>query len=158
MRDQHGFRFLIHQQDGYDFAVALGGLDVDHALAAARLLPVLVNSGAFAVPVFGDRQDHVGDHLAFVLAVSLAIFLWLVLGRDRHADDVVAVIEVHTAHTISRAAHGADIFFAEADSHAFVRCQEDDLLPISQGSGNQLIAFINADGDNAARHYIREIS
>ena len=92
-----------------------------------------------------------------MLAVSLAILLRLVLRRDRHADDVVAFIEVHPANAISRAAHRTNVVFCEADRHAFMRSQEDDLLAVSQSRGHQFIAFINADGDNATRHDVREI-
>ena len=61
MRDQHGLRLFIHQQDAHHFAVALGGFDVDDAFAAARLLAVFVDQGALAVAVFGDAEDLVGE-------------------------------------------------------------------------------------------------
>src|SRR5581483_1828576 len=79
------------------------------------------------------------------------------LGRDRHADDVIAFIEIHAAHAISGTAHRTNILFVEADSLAFVRGEEDDLVAVRNGSGHQLVVFVDADGDNAARHYVGKI-
>src|SRR6185437_13218099 len=77
--DKHGFRFLVHQQDGHYFAVALGGLDVDNTLAAARLQAVFVHSGALAVAVLGDGENQVGVLFSrlrlFALGFSLAVAL-----------------------------------------------------------------------------------
>src|SRR6185437_9876707 len=176
--DQHGFRFLVHQQDAHHFAVARSSLDVDDALAAARLQAVFVHLGALAVAVFGDGKDQVGVlfgslcRLAFGVsfAVSLgagSLFYFGLraegdrrlarLGSHGHADDVIVFVQVHAAHSVRGAAHGAHILFVEADAHAFLRGQEDDLVAVGHAGVHQFVIFINADGDDAARHHVAEV-
>src|SRR5512146_2708932 len=176
--DEHGFRFLIHQQDAHHFAVARSSLDVDNALAAARLQPVFVHLGALAVAVFGDGKNQVGVlfgslgllALAFSLAVALSSHSFFYfglrtenhgrlarLGSYGHADDVIVLVQVHAAHAVGGTAHGADILFVEADGLAFVRGQEDDLVAVGHAGVHQFVVLINADGDNAARHHVAEV-
>ena len=49
--DEHQLVVVVHVRDADDLAVALAGLDVDDADAAARLQAVLVELGALAVAV-----------------------------------------------------------------------------------------------------------
>ena len=61
------------------------------------------------------------------------------------------------ADAVSGAAHGADVALFEADGHAEVRGEEDDLRAIGDAGGDQLVVGIDADGDDAARHDVREV-
>src|SRR5581483_1883544 len=38
-----------------------------------------------------------------------------------------------------------------------MRSEEDDLTAISEGDANQFVTLLNSDGNDAARHYIREV-
>ena len=49
LRDQHQLVVVGHLRDADDLAVAIAGLDVDDADAAARLHAVLLELGALAV-------------------------------------------------------------------------------------------------------------
>ena len=57
--DQHYLGSFVDQCDGYYFAYALRGLDVDYAFAGAVSEAVLVGGGALAVAVFGYGEDQV---------------------------------------------------------------------------------------------------
>ena len=134
---------LIDQLDADHFAVARRGLDVDHAFAAARLESVLLDVGAFAEAGFGDAEDA-GD-----VAIGFC--------RDREADDVVIFADVDAAHAVRGTAHGADVFFSEADGHAVVRGEEDDLVAVGDANADQLVVLVDANGDDAARHDVAEV-
>src|SRR5262249_43045513 len=64
---------------------------------------------------------------------------------------------MHAADSICRAAHWTYIRLFEANGHAFVRGQKHDAVPIGDAGGNQFIVFLDADGDDAARHDITEV-
>ena len=55
--NQHDLIVFLDQLRGDDFAVALGGLDGDHAFGAAPVAGVFGDRGAFAKAVFGGGQD-----------------------------------------------------------------------------------------------------
>ena len=57
LRDQHQLVVVVHVGDADDLAVAVRGLDVDDADAAARLQAVLLEPGALAVAVLRDGED-----------------------------------------------------------------------------------------------------
>ena len=38
-----------------------------------------------------------------------------------------------------------------------MRGQEDDLLAVGEAGSNQFVALLDVDGDNAARHHVREV-
>src|SRR5690348_1235675 len=55
VRDDHYVGFFAHLDGGDDRTIALGGLQVDHALAAARRDAVLGERCALTVTLFRDR-------------------------------------------------------------------------------------------------------
>ena len=79
--------------DGDDRPVALVGLDVDQALAAAVLGAVLGQQGPLAVAVGADGQEA-GRVLVAV--------------GDDHADDLVPLGQVDPLDAVGRPAHRAD--------------------------------------------------
>src|SRR5262249_55409901 len=125
--DQHGFRRLIHQHDRDHVAVAGRSLHVDHAFAAARLEAIFIDGRALAVPILGDAKDE-RWYFFFLFTVRLGLlFAVTVFGSNRDSNHVVALLQVHAAYTVRRAAHGTDTVFVEADGRTFMRGQEDDL-------------------------------
>ena len=88
--DQHHLVVVVDQDGAHQGAVALRGLDRDHALAAAAVLGVLGDRRALAVAVLGG-----GEHR-----------LLLVL-RHQHADHALAAVlgQAHAAHAGRLAAH-----------------------------------------------------
>src|SRR5208282_297097 len=162
LADQHHFGFLRYLRDAHDFAVARRGLDVDHAFAAAVGEAILVGGSALAVAVLGDRKNEraflrnqVGD-----LGSYFPFFrhrLNLGLERGRHADDVIFLGEVHAAHAGGVAAHGANVVLVEANRLPIMGGEENDLVAIGQRGRYQFIARFDIDGDDAARHHVREV-
>ena len=73
-----------------------------------------------------------------------------VVVHDLHADHLVVVGQVHAAHAAGDAPHGADILLVEADGLAVLGGQEDILAAVGQGHGDQLVAIVQLDGDDAA--------
>ncbi len=157
-------------RDAGHLAVPRRGLDVDHARAAAPLQSVFVRRSALAVTVFGDGKNQrtfdwngcVGGggfrHARFGFGLFQFGFGFLrIFRRRRHADNIIAFVEIHAAHTVGRAAHRAHIGFVEADGLAIVGGEEDDLGAIGQRGAHQFIALINADSDNAARHHVGKL-
>src|SRR5215475_14567709 len=128
--DQH-FAVFADRHDGDHLAVLLGGLNVDHAFAAARLHAVFRERRLLAEAVAGDAQ-----HL--LVAVD---------GDD--ADHVIVVAQRDAAHAAGLAPHVAHLLLVEADGHAFVRGQEDLLRAVSQLHSHQFVAFVNAHRNDA---------
>src|SRR2546426_1418344 len=62
LADQHDFGVFRHLGDAHDFAVARGGLDIDHAGAAASLQAVFVGGSALAVAILGDGENERSFH------------------------------------------------------------------------------------------------
>ena len=45
----------------------------------------------------------------------------------------------------------------EADGHAVVGGEEDDLLAVGDAGGDELVVLVDADGDDAAGHDVGEV-
>ena len=131
-------------------AVACGGLQVDDAFSAASLQAVLVHIGALAIAIVGDRENQEGQVLSSAILLALH-------GSGGEADEIIVLAQIDAAHTVRRAPHGANIVFVEANRHPLMRSQEDDLFAVGNAGADQLIIFIDADGDDAARHYVGKI-
>src|SRR5579864_7593188 len=138
-RDDHQVGVFFHREDRYHFADSGRHLHVDHALAAARREAILLELGALAVTVFGNRQDE-----AFLL-------------DHLRADDVVAVGQIHRSHAASGTAHGAHIGLMETDGLAFVRAEENVVVAVGQTRPEQLVAFVQGQRDDAPRHRVVEL-
>ena len=78
-------------------------------------------------------------------------------GRDGGADDVVALLEGDAAVAEGGAAHGAEVLLVEADGHAVVGGEEDDLLAVGDAGGDELVVLVDVDGDDAAGHDVGEV-
>ncbi len=82
-------------------AVAVGGLQIDHAFAAARGDPVFGERSALAVALFGDgeheRSERILDHFVFELIEIFRFFLRFLADDLKirlhgiHADDVIVL-------------------------------------------------------------------
>src|SRR5690606_8454851 len=92
--DPHDLIGRHHQHGAHNLAVALGGLDGDHALGAAAMTGVLPYRRALAVTVLGCREHAAG----------------FVVGHQQ-GDHRLSLFEGHAAHTARIAAHGADVVF-----------------------------------------------
>src|SRR5215470_2164277 len=136
--DQH-FAVFSDRHDGHHLAVLVGGLDVDQAFAAARLHAVFRQRRLLAESVAGDAQ-----HL-----------LVAVHGDD--ADHVIVVAQRDAAHAAGLAPHVTHLLLVEADGHALVRGQEDLLRAVGQLHGHQLVALVDAHGDDAVRADVGEL-
>ena len=99
--DHHDLVVFGHRPSAGYFTGAGARLHVDDAAAAAPLHPVLVELGALAVAEFADGEDLRG-----------------LVVENRHTHHRVAVLfEVQRANPTGGAAHGAHVFFLEADRH-----------------------------------------
>ena len=78
-------------------------------------------------------------------------------GRDGGADDVVVLLEGDAAVAEGGATHGAEVLLVEADGHAVVGGEEDDLLAVGDLGGDELVVLVDADGDDAAGHDVGEV-
>src|SRR6185503_19624831 len=113
-------------------------LEIDDALAAATLLAVLVDRGAFAVAARRDAED-----------VSAA-------GERRHAHHLIAALEPDAAHAVGRTAHRAHVSLGEADGEALARRQQDLALAVGDAHVEQAVVLLDPDRDDAAGHRVGE--
>src|SRR5260221_2096153 len=95
--DEHDLVVGRHQRRRDHLAVALRGLDRDHALRAAPVPGVLGDGGALAEAVLG-RGEHA---------------LRLVLGHQQR-DHLAALREVHAAHAARAPPHGKHVVLVQA--------------------------------------------
>ena len=79
-------------------------------------------------------------------------------GGDSRADEVVSLAQVDAAVAGGGAAHGAEVLLVEADGHAVVGGEEDDLLAIGDAGDDELVVLLDVDGDDAARHDVGEVA
>ncbi len=173
MADEHDLGRFVDQRNGDDFADALGGFDIDDAFAGAIGEAVFVGGGALAVSVFGYGKNQ----RAFLRQVdglrgrdfgidcrcplcrgestdrSCARFR-----RDRHAYYVVAFFQVDAIDAVGGAAHGADVIFVEADGHAFVSGDENDLVAVGDAGGHEFVSLFDVDGVDAVRADVHELA
>ena len=80
-----------------------------------------------------------------------------VAGGDGEADDVVSLAEVDALVAGGGTAHGAEVLLVEADGHAVVGGEEDDLLAVGGAGLDELVVLVDVDGDDAARHDVGEV-
>ena len=101
--------------------------------------PVILERSPLAIAVFGNREDQ-------------TVFL-----DCCNSDQIIAFVESSMART-PRAwpAHRTNILFVEANRHAVVRSEEDEVLAVGDLGAEQFIAVVQRDGDDAARTRIIE--
>src|SRR5262249_42045278 len=97
--DDHDIRLLIDLQRGANRAVAVGGLQVDHALAAARSDAVFGKRRALAVAFFGNGEHQGSERILDGIVFQVVEVFRLLLGfladnfpigqHGVHADDIV---------------------------------------------------------------------
>src|SRR6185312_7511580 len=136
--DDHQLGIFLHREDADHFAGLRGRLHIDDALYAAVGETVILHLRPLAVAVLGDGEDETAfdDHF--------------------RADDEILLGKIHATHAARGAAHRADVVFGEADRLAVMRAEEDEILARSAAGRDQLIAFVEAERDDAARHRIAE--
>src|ERR1019366_4627613 len=142
---------LIPEKDETTLAVARGRLNVDDALATARLQAVFIDVGALAVTLLRNREDEARFLLVAVLGLPAR------LGGDRHANDVVAFAQVHASNAMGLAAHGPYVLFVEANRLAVVRRQENDLAAVGTTGGDQFVLLLDGDSVDANRPHLAEV-
>src|ERR1019366_5754951 len=151
LADHHDLRLLVHQHDGNNLAVTRGRLNVDDALAAARLQTVFIDVRALAVTLLRNREDEARFLLVAVLGLPAR------LGGDRHANDVVAFAQVHASNAMGLATHWPYVLFIEANRLAIVRRQENDLAAVGTTGGDQFVLLLDGDGVDANRPHVAEV-
>src|SRR5712691_4237775 len=75
-----------------------------------------------------------------------------------HADYVVAFFEVDAVDAVGGAAHGADVIFVEADRHAFMGSDEDDLVAVGDAGSDEFVPFFDADSVDAVGADVHEFA
>src|SRR5690348_5529245 len=144
--DEHQLLALARREARHDTAVALGGVDVGDALAAAIGAAIFVSRRALAIAVLSDGEDELlflrqllhalGGQRRLPRLVALPrreaeiVFALLLRGadavEDRHGDDFVAGLEAHAPDAHRRARlEFADVGRLEADRLAVSRGEED---------------------------------
>ena len=78
--------------------------------------------------------------------------------RDRHAYYVVSLFEIDAVDAVGVAAHGADVIFVEADGHAFVGGDENDLVAVGDAGGYQFVSVFDVDGVDAVGADVHELA
>ena len=76
--------------------------------------------------------------------------------RGVHADDVIALREIHAVHAAGGAAHRANFRFAEEDGLAVAAGEENHLLAVGEFRADQFVIGVEADGDDARWARIRK--
>src|ERR1700686_400009 len=143
LRNQHHLGFLRHLRDAYDLAVALRGLDVDHAFAAAIRQTILIRRSALAVAILRNRKNEraflrnqVGNFRSDVILRLLDNRLDLRLRRGCHAHNVILLAKIHATHAGGIASHGANIVLVKANRLPIMRSEENNLVAIGQRGRN----------------------
>src|ERR1022692_2211452 len=139
LADDHDVGILLHQENAHHAPGLVGGLHVDDTLAAAGNQAVGRQRGALAVAVLGDGKEQ-----SFLLG-------------HFHANQVIVRVETHGAHAARLPAHRADVFLAEADGMAAVGGEEHVVVAVSNLGADEFVAFVQRDGDDAARHGVIEL-
>src|SRR4029077_13243720 len=75
-----------------------------------------------------------------------------------HSYYVVALFQVDAVHAIGDAAHGANVVFVEADRHAFVRRDENDLVAVGDAGSDEFVPFFDADSVDAIGADVHELA
>src|SRR5271170_1723416 len=181
LADEHDLGSFVHQRDGDYFADAIRGLDIDDAFAGAVGEAVFVGGCALAVSVLGygeDERTFLGE-VDCLAARDIGFDRWRCLDsrggcphmvrdcshralarlwRDRHSYYVVALFQVDAINAVGGAAHGADVIFVEADSHAFMRGDEDDLVAVGNAGGDEFVSLFDVDGVDAVGADMHELA
>ena len=123
-------------------------LDGNHAFGATAVAGVFADVGALAVAVFSGGQ-HALSHrvVAAIQAFSVG---------HQHGNHTLAIFQVHAAHATCIAAHGAHIVFVKAHGLACVREQHHVVLAVGQRCANQVVAFVQAHGNDAGLARVAE--
>ena len=124
---------VVDVGDADDLAVAIGGLDVDDADAAARLQAVFLEPGPLAVAVLRDGEQRAA------------------LAHHVHRHDLVVVAQADAADAVRAAAHRPDVGLVEANRHAVARAEEDLLLAVRELDGDDRVPVFDPHRDDAAR-------
>ena len=111
---------------------------------------VFADVGALAVAVFGGGQHALGVAVGrgSVEGVWRGRHFFAGIGHQQ-GDDALAFVNIHAAHAPGIAAHGAHIVFVKAHGLATVAEQHHIVLAVGQRRANQVVAFVQADGDDA---------
>ena len=131
---------LLGDGDGSDDRAGLVG-DVHRldAEAAARLLAVVVEGGAFAEAVFrGDEQGGFRGDL-------------------READDAVALARADAGDAHRRAAHRAGVAFVETQAHAVAGDEDEVVIAGGERHADEFVAILEDDGVEPGGAVVAEI-
>src|SRR5215472_19105171 len=135
--DEHDLLSGHDLQRRHREAVAIGGLQRDHALTAAAVGRKLRERRELAV---AGRRGR--EHVA--------------LTHHDERDQVLAGAELYAAHARRLAPHGAHLALVEAYRLAAARYQDDLALTVGERDTDQLIVGRQIDGDDAGGARPRE--
>jgi len=100
--------------------------------------------------VSDSRISSLSSSSRFCVSFLNSFFDDLEIDRGRiHADDIIALGEVHAVDAACLAAHGADFRFAEENRPGRRAGEEHHVLAVGELGADQLIVFFQADGDDA---------
>src|SRR5665647_1903796 len=120
---QHDLVVLAHDLHAHQIALAVGEGDRAHADAAAPGDAVLADGCALAEAVLGDHEEVA------------------VVAGDVHADDLVALAQLHTAHTGGVAACRPHVGLVEADGLAQAADHHDVVVARADVDGDDAVAL-----------------
>src|SRR5690606_10183988 len=136
--DQHDLIVLLDLQRPDHAAIALGRLQRDDALSAASMHGKVFERRQLAVTVLRRRQDH-------------ARFV-----ENDEGDDFLAFRQANAANPRGGTPHWAHVVFIEADCLAAARTQDDLLRSVGDIGGDEPIARLELDRDDARLTGARE--
>ena len=132
--DDHQIVLIGHGTDSYEFARLVRDVEGLHTLRATVRLAVVFYHGALTVALFTDDENG----------------LFGVLRYGEHTDDFVSavIVEGHTTHPSSIAAHSTDSGLVEAYCTTVAVRDEDFAITIGQTDTHQLVIVDEVDGDD----------
>ena len=103
------------------------------------MAPVIIEWRSFADTVFTGHEQH---------------RIWI---DNRDGDDMVVFPWSNAPDADGISSLIAQLLFVEAEAHAFFRNENNLVVPIGELGVDQVIAFFDLDGDDAAFAYVRVI-
>src|SRR5256885_6989172 len=137
--DHHQLVVGEHFLERDDVPRLIGALQGDDAAAAAVLHAVLVELGALAHALLGDREQ---GRLA---------------AHHHHVDHLVLLVELDPFHAGGRAAHVAHVLLVEPDAHAVMGGEHDVVPAVRHLDVDQLVALLDVDRANADGARVAEL-
>ncbi len=187
VRDQHDVVVLLNWGRGNHWAVTVGGLDIDDALAAPSRYPVFIGRCTLAIAVFGDGEDilfgcrhglglfrRAGQGFTGARAFPLpfgpaagigpaqiafpGVAFIISMAQDRHGDQFVIANQANAADANAVAAfEHAHVDHGEADALAPPARQQNIVVGIANSHAHDTVALGQLHGNLAVGLHAPEI-